>query len=153
MREEAKRQVSTKDPYDPVRSAFGLVLNGCDDYCDSTVLANIYLGDDIATAVSARAVSTSSWWSTCPSRWSPLEGRAIWPLLGTIRTLDCRRRGNIRANPRLRLRFRRRRYAGTARLMPEDDARARLRSLPRINNAAVAAIGSELLTVRIDPDE
>jgi deazaflavin-dependent oxidoreductase (nitroreductase family) len=60
---------------------------------------------------------------------------------------------NIKANPRVRLRVRGRWYAGTARLAPEDDARARLRTLPRINSAAVSAIGSGLLTVRIDLDK
>src|SRR5262245_45868895 len=60
---------------------------------------------------------------------------------------------NIQVNPRVRLRVRRRWYEGTARLLPEDDARARLRTLPQINSAAVRAIGSGLLTVRIDLDD
>jgi deazaflavin-dependent oxidoreductase (nitroreductase family) len=57
---------------------------------------------------------------------------------------------NIQVNPLVRLRVRGRWYSGTAWLLPEDDARARLRKLPRINSAAVSAIGSELLTLRID---
>lgn len=57
---------------------------------------------------------------------------------------------NIQADPRVRVRVRGHWYSGTACLLPEDDARARLRTLPRINSAVVSAIGSELLTVRID---
>jgi hypothetical protein len=34
--------------------------------------------------------------------------------------------------------------------MPEDDARARLETLPRANSALVRAFGTDLLTVRID---
>jgi hypothetical protein len=34
--------------------------------------------------------------------------------------------------------------------MPEDDARARLRTLPRFNSAAVRAMGAGLTTVRVD---
>jgi hypothetical protein len=40
--------------------------------------------------------------------------------------------------------------AGTAHLLPDDDARTRLRSLPRLNSAAVKALGTDLLTIRID---
>jgi deazaflavin-dependent oxidoreductase (nitroreductase family) len=60
---------------------------------------------------------------------------------------------NIQADPRVRVRLRGRWYAGTAHLLPEDDARARLRSLPRLNSAAVTALGSNLLTIRVDLDE
>ncbi|ETZ99551.1 hypothetical protein I547_5589 [Mycobacterium kansasii 824] len=41
---------------------------------------------------------------------------------------------------------------GTAHLLPEDDPRQRLRDLPRVNSAAVRAIGSDLLTIRVDLD-
>jgi deazaflavin-dependent oxidoreductase (nitroreductase family) len=57
---------------------------------------------------------------------------------------------NIQANPRVRLRLRGRWRSGTAVLLPDDDAQVRLRSLPRINSAAVRAIGSGLLTIRVD---
>lgn len=59
---------------------------------------------------------------------------------------------NIRADPRVRVRIRGRWHSGTARLLPEDDARARLRTLPRLNSAAVRAFGTDLLTVRVDLD-
>jgi deazaflavin-dependent oxidoreductase (nitroreductase family) len=60
---------------------------------------------------------------------------------------------NIIANPRVRLRLGGRWHSGTAHLLPEDDARARLASLPRMNSAAVLALGDNLLTIRIDLDE
>ncbi|MEV6066158.1 nitroreductase/quinone reductase family protein [Nocardia sp. NPDC052001] len=57
---------------------------------------------------------------------------------------------NIQADNWVRLRIRGRWYSGTAHLVPEDDVRARLRRLPRANSAVVRAVGTELLTVRID---
>ncbi|MFI9719862.1 nitroreductase/quinone reductase family protein [Streptomyces sp. NPDC052396] len=59
---------------------------------------------------------------------------------------------NIQADPRVRVRIRGRWYSGTAYLMPEDDARARLRTLPTFNSAAVRAFGDDLLTVRVELD-
>ncbi|MFF5025752.1 nitroreductase/quinone reductase family protein [Streptomyces collinus] len=57
---------------------------------------------------------------------------------------------NVQADPRVRVRLRGRWHHGTAHLLPEDDAVARLRSLPRFNSAVVRALGSGLLTVRVD---
>ncbi|MFF1811528.1 nitroreductase/quinone reductase family protein [Streptomyces sp. NPDC058251] len=57
---------------------------------------------------------------------------------------------NILADPRVRVRIRGRWHTGTAHLLPDDDPRARLRTLPRINSAAVRALGGGLLTVRVD---
>ncbi|WP_329456557.1 nitroreductase/quinone reductase family protein [Streptomyces sp. NBC_01497] len=57
---------------------------------------------------------------------------------------------NIRADPRVRVRVKGHWYTGTAEPMPEDDARARLRTLPRGNSAAVVLVGTDLLTVRVD---
>jgi deazaflavin-dependent oxidoreductase (nitroreductase family) len=60
---------------------------------------------------------------------------------------------NIQENPRVRVKVGRRWLSGTAHLMPEDDARERLRVLRRpINDAIVRAAGTEHLTVRIDLD-
>lgn len=59
---------------------------------------------------------------------------------------------NIRANPRVRVRIRGHWHPGTAHLLPEDDARERLKSLPRLNSAAVRVVGARLLTVRVDLD-
>lgn len=57
---------------------------------------------------------------------------------------------NIQADPQVRVRIKGRWHAGTAHLVPQDDARARLRTLPRLNSAAVRAVGTNLLTVRVD---
>ncbi|EHB56438.1 hypothetical protein MycrhDRAFT_3632 [Mycolicibacterium rhodesiae JS60] len=59
---------------------------------------------------------------------------------------------NIEANPRVRVRVRGRWHSGTATLLPEDDARARLAELPWMNSAAVRAMGDNLLTIRVDLD-
>ena len=60
---------------------------------------------------------------------------------------------NIEAEPRVRVCIRGRWRAGTAHVLPNDDARARLATLPRLNGLAVRAVGTDLLTVRIDLDE
>ncbi|TDU05701.1 deazaflavin-dependent oxidoreductase (nitroreductase family) [Streptomyces sp. 846.5] len=57
---------------------------------------------------------------------------------------------NIQADPQVRVRIRGTWYTGTAHLLPQDDPRARLRTLPRYNSTAVQAFGTNLLTVRID---
>ncbi|MEU8484585.1 nitroreductase/quinone reductase family protein [Streptomyces sp. NPDC048641] len=57
---------------------------------------------------------------------------------------------NIQADPRIRVRIKGRWHTGTAHLLPDDDARARLKRLPRYNSAAVRALGTNLLTLRAD---
>ncbi|WP_328609601.1 nitroreductase/quinone reductase family protein [Amycolatopsis sp. NBC_00345] len=57
---------------------------------------------------------------------------------------------NIQADPRVRVRLHGVWYTGTARLLPDDDARARLKALPRLNSTAVQAFGTDLLTIRVD---
>ena len=59
---------------------------------------------------------------------------------------------NIQADPRVRVRLRGTWRSGTAHLLPEDDARARLRGLPQFNSFGVRAFGTNLLTVRVDLD-
>lgn len=60
---------------------------------------------------------------------------------------------NIQANPRVRLRLKGTWHTGTAHLLPDDDAHARLRSLPQFNSMGVRTFGTNLLTVRVDLDE
>lgn len=62
---------------------------------------------------------------------------------------------NLEADPRVRVRVRRHWRRGIARLLPDDDPRRRLRILgrrlgARLNAAAVRAVGTDLLTIRID---
>ncbi len=59
---------------------------------------------------------------------------------------------NIKADNRVRVRVRGRWRTGTAVLLPDDDPHARLETLPRFNSAMVRALGTDLLTVRIDLD-
>ncbi|MFI7410679.1 nitroreductase/quinone reductase family protein [Streptomyces sp. NPDC049627] len=59
---------------------------------------------------------------------------------------------NIKADPRVRVRIRGRWHTGTAHLLPDDDPIARLRGLPRFNSVGVRALGTNLLTVRVDLD-
>ena len=59
---------------------------------------------------------------------------------------------NIEANPRVRIRLGGRWRTGTARVVPDDDPRARQRAMGRLNAWVVRAMGSDLLTVRIDLD-
>ena len=59
---------------------------------------------------------------------------------------------NIEADPRVRVRLRRGWREGTAHLLDDDDAKARLRTLSRLNAAGVRAMGTSLLVVRVDLD-
>jgi deazaflavin-dependent oxidoreductase (nitroreductase family) len=66
---------------------------------------------------------------------------------------------NIEANPRVRLRIGRRWVGGSAHVLPDDDAPARLRAIGRrrrrsaLNLATVRLMQTDLVTVRVDLDE
>ncbi len=57
---------------------------------------------------------------------------------------------NIKADPKVRVRLKGRWHRGTAQLLPDDNTRARLRSLPQVNSMGVRTFGTNLLTVRVD---
>lgn len=57
---------------------------------------------------------------------------------------------NIQADPKVRVRLNGRWHSGTAHLLPDDDAHARLRSLPQFNSFGVRTFGTNLLTIRVD---
>ena len=59
---------------------------------------------------------------------------------------------NIEADPRVRIKLGRRWRTGTAHLMPDDDPRARQRTMRTLNSAVVRLMGTDLLTVRVDLD-
>ena len=59
---------------------------------------------------------------------------------------------NIQSNPAVRMRLGGGWRTGTAHLLPDDDAAARLRQLPSGNSAVVRLVGTDLLTIRIDLD-
>lgn len=59
---------------------------------------------------------------------------------------------NIEADPHVRVRVGRHWRSGVAHVLEDDDTRARQRGMPRIHAASVRAMGTELVTVRIDLD-
>jgi deazaflavin-dependent oxidoreductase (nitroreductase family) len=85
-------------------------------------------------------------------RRTPLGGRRIGNSFWLVSEFGERSQyvRNIQADPEVRVRIRGHWHKGTAHLLPEDDALARLRTLPRFNSAAVRAMGASLLTVRVD---
>ncbi len=87
-------------------------------------------------------------------RQTPVGGRRVGDVFWLVSEFGERSQyvRNIQADPRVRVRIRGRWYAGTARLVPDDDPVARLRQLPRFNGLGVRAFGTNLLTVRVDLD-
>jgi deazaflavin-dependent oxidoreductase (nitroreductase family) len=80
-----------------------------------------------------------------------LAGVTVWVVAEFGRSASYVR--NIEANPRVRVCMNGVWRSGTAQALPDDDARARLRTLPRLNSAAVRVVGTDLLTIRIDLDD
>jgi deazaflavin-dependent oxidoreductase (nitroreductase family) len=84
------------------------------------------------------------------------DGEVFWIVAEHGRRADYVR--NIAADPLVRVRIRGRWRTGTAQLMPDDDPRERQRRMwqhhpaVRLNALAVRAVGTDLLTVRIDLD-
>jgi deazaflavin-dependent oxidoreductase (nitroreductase family) len=86
------------------------------------------------------------------SRRTPIDGRldgaAFWLVSNHGEASDYVR--NIKANNTVRIRIRGHWRSGTAVLLPGDDPHSRLATLPRFNSSMVRALGTDLLTVRID---
>jgi deazaflavin-dependent oxidoreductase (nitroreductase family) len=79
------------------------------------------------------------------------DGRTFWIVAEHGR--DAGYVKNIVANPRVRLKIGRRWRTGTAELLPDDDPKARLKTIGRpVNAAMVRVMGTNLLTVRVDLD-
>jgi deazaflavin-dependent oxidoreductase (nitroreductase family) len=97
------------------------------------------------------ALETTGRVSGLPRR-TPVGGRRIGDTFWLVSEYGFRSQyvRNIQADPAVRVRIRGRWHTGTAHLLPDDDARARLRTLPRFNSAAVRMVGTELMTVRVD---
>ena len=79
-----------------------------------------------------------------------LQGDTFWIVAEHGRHSDWVR--NIVANPRVRVKAGGAWRNGTASLMPDDDPRARQRTLDQMNALVVRLMGTELLTVRVDLD-
>jgi deazaflavin-dependent oxidoreductase (nitroreductase family) len=80
-----------------------------------------------------------------------LDGSTFWLVSEFGRKSNYVR--NIEANPRVRLRMGNAWHEGSAVLLDDDDPRARLRRLGRLNGIMVRTVGEDLLTVRIDLDQ
>lgn len=85
-------------------------------------------------------------------RTTPLGGRRIGDEFWFVSEFGDKSQyiRNIQADPSVRVRLKGRWHRGTAHLLPDDDARARMRSLPALNNVGVRTFGTNLLTVRVD---
>lgn len=85
-------------------------------------------------------------------RTTPLGGRRVGDAFWFVSEFGDRSQyiRNIQADPSVRVRLNGRWHRGTAHLLPEDDARARMRTLPGYNNVGVRTFGTNLLTVRVD---
>ena len=59
---------------------------------------------------------------------------------------------NIQADPRVRVKVGRQWYGGVAHILEDEDPRARMRMLRRVNDLAVRAVGTEHLVIRVDLD-
>jgi deazaflavin-dependent oxidoreductase (nitroreductase family) len=79
-----------------------------------------------------------------------LKGNTFW--IVAEHGLEAGYVKNIRANPKVRVRVGGRWHTGTAHLMPEDDPIQRQKQLRLLNAALVRAVGTDLLTIRIDLD-
>ena len=80
-----------------------------------------------------------------------LDGDTFWAVAEHGRGADYVR--NLEANPRVRVKIGRHWRAGAAMVLPDDDARTRLHRLRRpVNGAMVRAMGTDLLTIRVDLD-
>lgn len=60
---------------------------------------------------------------------------------------------NLIAEPRVRVRYRGRWHSGTAHLVPEDDVRKRLATLPKVNAIFVQTFGTANTTIRVDLED
>lgn len=77
-----------------------------------------------------------------------VDGNTVWIVAEHGRRANYVR--NIEADPRVRILLRRQWRSGVAQTVPDDDPRERLRAMGWVQTASVRAMGSDLLTVRID---
>ena len=59
---------------------------------------------------------------------------------------------NLEADPRVRLRIGRRWRTGVANILEDEDPQAHLHHMSKLNAAAIRAMGTDLLTIRVDLD-
>jgi len=80
-----------------------------------------------------------------------LDGDTLWIVAEHGRSASYVR--NLEADPHVRVKIGRHWRHGTATVLPDDDPRARLRRIGRpVNGFMVRAVGTDLLTIRVDLD-
>lgn len=80
-----------------------------------------------------------------------LDGDTLWIVAEHGRSAGYVR--NLEADPHVRVKIGRRWRTGTATVLPDDDPRARLGRIGRpVNGFMVRAVGTDLLTIRVDLD-
>jgi deazaflavin-dependent oxidoreductase (nitroreductase family) len=80
-----------------------------------------------------------------------LDGDTLWIVAEHGRDASYVR--NLEADPRVRVKIGRRWRTGTATVLPDDDPEARLDRIGRrVNGFMVRAVGTDLLTIRVDLD-
>jgi deazaflavin-dependent oxidoreductase (nitroreductase family) len=80
-----------------------------------------------------------------------LDGDTLWIVAEHGRSASYVR--NLEADPRVRVKIGRRWRNGTATVLPDDDVQARLQRIGRpVNGFMVRAVGTDLLTIRVDLD-
>lgn len=112
------------------------------------------LGNPVLSRLPGQTLLETTGRSSGLPRQTPIGGRRVGQEFWLVSEFGERSQyvRNIQADPRVRLRLHGRWLRGVAHLLPDDDARARLKSLPRWNSTAVQAFGTDLLTIRIDLD-
>jgi deazaflavin-dependent oxidoreductase (nitroreductase family) len=80
-----------------------------------------------------------------------LDGDTLWIVAEHGRSASYVR--NLESDPRVRVKIGRRWRRGTATVLPDDDPRSRLDRIGRrVNGFMVRAVGTDLLTIRVDLD-
>ncbi|PPJ08335.1 nitroreductase family deazaflavin-dependent oxidoreductase [Nocardia nova] len=112
----------------------------------------IPVGSRVARYLGGLAVLETTGRRSGQPRRTPIGGRLVGSSYWFVSEFgrDSQYVRNILANPKVRLQIRGVWHDGTAVLLDDDDARARLRKLNRVNSSVVRAVGSNLLTIRID---
>ncbi|MEU6068648.1 MULTISPECIES: nitroreductase family deazaflavin-dependent oxidoreductase [Streptomyces] len=111
-----------------------------------------HIGNPVLRRIPLQTVLETTGRKSGLPRRTPVGGRRIGDSFWLVSEFGERSQyiRNIQAEPAVRVRIRGRWHTGTAHLLPDDDPLARLRTLPRLNSTAVWALGTDLLTVRVD---
>ncbi len=111
-----------------------------------------YVGNQLMGRMPFQTLLETTGRKTGETRRTPVGGRRVGDQFWFVSEFGEKSQyvRNIKADPNVRVRLKGRWHQGTAHLVPEDDARARLRSLPQFNSMAVRTFGTNLLTLRVD---